>query len=130
MKRFIDVEHNRVDNLSRSGYIQSEKKILSKLLICFEKEARSEEFTTRCFSTENSTQPLEDLLHYLSTKAVQIGWKQLNYTTNTSCLRQSPFFFLCSKQQLRKKTKKKFRFFKERYAVSKIKTGHFRLTSN
>lgn len=61
MKRFIDVEHNRVDNLSRSGYIQSEKKILSKLSICFEKEARSEEFTKRCFSTENPTKPLEDL---------------------------------------------------------------------
>ena len=62
MKRFIDVQHNRVGNLSRSGYIQSEKKkILSELLICFEKDARSEEFTKRCFSTENPTKPLEDL---------------------------------------------------------------------
>lgn len=126
MKRFIDVEHNRVDNLSRSGYIQSEKKkILSKLLICFEKEARSEEFTTRCFSTENSTQPLEDLLHYLSTKAVQIGWKQLNYTTNTSCLRQTPFFFLCSKQQLRKKTKKNSAFLKKGMLLAKLRLDIF-----
>lgn len=125
MKRFIDVEHNRVDNLGRSGYIQSEKKILSKLSICFEKEARSEEFTTRCFSTENSTQPLEDLLHYLSTKAVQIGWKQLNYTTNTSCLRQSPFFFLCSKQQLRKKTKKNSAFLKKGMLFAKLTLAIF-----